>query len=108
MGLVCHLPLGVMHSTVHDLPTWLVCAFMSFVCVCPILVQTARVAGRFIEKRLGTPSLVRETSKSVGQYAPWKAVGRLFGYYKVTCRVAGSLVLPVCVRAWARPGGVVH
>ncbi len=45
--------------------------------------QSARVAGRYIEKQLGTPSLVRETSKTAAHHTAWKSLGRLLGYYKV-------------------------
>ena len=41
-----------------------------------------RVAGRFVEKRLGTPSLVRETSRSVGHYGWRKRVSRALGLLK--------------------------
>lgn len=44
--------------------------------------EGARVAGRYIERKLGTPSLVRETSKSTGQYAVTKRLARMLGLEK--------------------------
>jgi len=41
-----------------------------------------RVAGRFIERRLGTPSLVRETSRTVGHYGWRKRAARALGFLK--------------------------
>ena len=41
-----------------------------------------RVAGRFIERRLGTPSLVRETSRSTGHYGWRKRAARAIGLLK--------------------------
>jgi ATPase family AAA domain-containing protein 3A/B len=44
--------------------------------------ETARVAGRLIEKRLGTPSLVRETSRSTGHFALRRQLSRMVGLAK--------------------------
>ena len=52
-----------------------------------------RVAGRFVEKRLGTPSLVRETSRSAGHYGWQKRVQRALGWLKDTEGFDG-VVLP--------------
>jgi Domain of unknown function (DUF3523) len=48
--------------------------------------EGSRVAGRFIEKRLGTPSLVRETSKSSGAFSFAASIKRLIGAQKVSLR----------------------
>ncbi|CAE7890514.1 atad3 [Symbiodinium sp. KB8] len=41
--------------------------------------ETARVTGRFIERRLGTPSLVRETSRSLGHFGLQRRLMRMTG-----------------------------
>lgn len=43
-----------------------------------LVVQGARVAGRFIERQLGTPSLVRETSKSKAHFSLVNTLRRIF------------------------------
>jgi hypothetical protein len=61
--------------------------------------EGSRVAGRFIEKRLGTPSLVRETSKSSGVFSFAASVKRLVGLQKVgrfVGALGGSLYVCTC------------
>jgi ATPase family AAA domain-containing protein 3A/B len=64
-------------------------------------IYTARtsisIAGRFVEARLGKPSLVRETSRfSVGQALrqPIPTVQRLFGYNQETDALKGIVLKP--------------
>lgn len=52
-----------------------------------------RVAGRLVEKRLGTPSLVRETSRTVGHYALRTRISRAMGFLQESEGFA-DVVLP--------------
>ena len=58
-----------------------------------------RVAGRFVEKRLGTPSLVRETSRSAGHYGWQKRVQRALGWLKDTEGFGGVVTQLIAAKA---------